>query len=554
MEDLNIVVAGAAGEGIQTVGGVLAQAALSQGYAVFSWQEFESRVRGGHSRFCVRIGENIRNAPLEKADILIGLNDKAVEKYKHLVKGFGIVIGPNPILDDMIAVPFSKISKEKLGHKIYANTIAAGALSAALGKDLEAVFEVLDRRFEKKGTEVAEKNRQAARLGYEEGEAGCKDSCPWKLPKLGTPHFNLGGHQAVAIGAARAGCRFMSAYPMSPSTDIITYLAEENHLGVFVEQAEDEIAAVNMAIGASFAGARAMTASAGGGFALMVESVSLSGMIEVPVVIVVAQRPGPATGLPTRTSQADLLFAVHSGHGEFPKMVLAPSDPFDCFEKTVRAFNLADHFQVPVIVLTDQFLADSTFSFDSFPIHRAVPETFIANPKNIDAYKRYELTEDGISPRLYPGQSNHLVGADSDEHDEFGHITEDLEGMALSMVKKRQTKFENLRKEIARPEELDVEKADIVIVGWGSSRNSIREAKTLLEKDGVKTGIIHFTEMWPLPFYQFEPGKRYFTVEGNSNGQLAKLLRSEYDVEFAGHVGRIDGLPLTAEFIRSRLP
>ena len=498
--------------------------------------------------------KNSRNAPLEKADILIGLNDGAVEKYADLVKESGIAMGPNPIRGDVIAIPFAEISKEKLGHKIYANTIAAGALSAALRIDLEVVFRVLDQRFEKKGREVAEKNREAVRIGYEEGEKGCKDSCPWKLPNLGTPRFNLGGHQAVAIGAVRAGCRFMSAYPMSPSTDIITYLSEEDHLGVFVEQAEDEIAAVNMAIGASFAGARAMTASSGGGFALMVESVSLSGMIEVPVVIVVAQRPGPATGLPTRTAQADLLFAINAGHGEFPKMVLAPSDPIDCFEKTVRAFNLADRFQIPVIVLTDQFLADSTFSFDKFPIDRALPETHLADPKTTDRYRRYELTGDGVSPRLYPGQSKHLVGADSDEHDQRGHITEDLAGMAVPMAEKRMAKFQNLKNQVASPEEVDLKDAEIVLVGWGSSRGAVLEAKSRLEKDGAKAGMIHFTELWPLPSYRFVPGKRYFTVEGNATGQLARLLRSEYDVEFEGHVGRIDGLPLTAEYIRSRLP
>ncbi len=554
MEDLNIVVAGAAGEGIQTVGGVLAHAALLQGYAVFSWQEFESRVRGGHSRYCVRIGENCRNAPLEKADILIGLNDGAVEKYADLIRETGIAMGPNPIREDVIAIPFAEISKEKLGHRIYANTIAAGALSAALGMDLEAVFKVLDARFEKKGREVADKNREAARIGYEAGEKGCKETCPWKLPNLGTPHFNLGGHQAVAIGAARAGCRFMSAYPMSPSTDIIAYLSEQEHLGVFVEQAEDEIAAVNMAIGASFAGARAMTATSGGGFALMVESISLSGMIEVPVVVVVAQRPGPATGLPTRTAQADLLFAVNAGHGEFPKMVLAPSDPLDCFEKTARAFNLADRFQIPVIVLTDQFLADSTFSFDRFPIGRVLPETHWADPKMGGQYRRYEFAGDGVSPRLYPGQSKHLVGADSDEHDPRGHITEDLAGIAVPMAEKRLAKFQSLKKQVAAPEEIDVKDAEIVLVSWGSSRGAVLEAKSHLEKEGAKAGMIHFTELWPLPSYRFEKGKRYFTVEGNATGQLARLLRSEYDVAFEGHVGRIDGLPLSAEYIRSRLP
>ncbi len=554
MEDLNIAVVGAAGEGIQTIGAVLADAALSLGYAVFSWQEYESRIRGGFSSYCVGIGEKIANAPREKIDILLGLNDRAVEKYAGQVKKKGIVIGPNQIRENMIVVPFVQTAKEKLGNKIYANTIAAGTLAAALGMDLEALLAVLDKHFREKGEEIAGKNREAAREGFSRGVKGCGDACPWKLPGMGGRRFGITGHQAVAVGAARAGCRFMSAYPMSPSTDIIEYLSKERHLGVFTEQAEDEIAAVNMAIGASFAGARAMTATSGGGFALMVEGVSLSGMIEVPCVIVIGQRPGPATGLPTRTSQSDLLFAVNAGHGEFPKMVVAPSDPLDAFHKTVKAFNMADKYQIPVVILTDQFLAESTFSFDDFPVGQTVPETFWADPEQISIYKRYKLTHDGVSPRLYPGQSKHLVAADSDEHDEYGHITEDLAGTAVPMMQKRLAKLESLRREIAKPEENVPDDAEMVLVGWGSSRNAILEASALLKNDGVKAGTIHFTELWPLPSCEFDKDKKYYTVEANASGQLGRLLRSEYGVEFEGRVGRIDGLPLTGEYIRNRLP
>jgi 2-oxoglutarate ferredoxin oxidoreductase subunit alpha len=341
---------------------------------------------------------------------------------------------------------------------------------------------------------------------------------------------------------------------MSPATDITTILAEnEKEFEVFTEQAEDEISAVNMAIGASFAGARAMTATSGGGFALMVEAVSLAGMIETPLVIVLGQRPGPATGLPTRTAQGDLLFAVHAGHGEFSKLVIAPSDAEDVFRQTIRAFNLADRYQVPVIVLTDQFLLDSLFSVKEFRLEQFTPEFHLADPTVIDDYHRYRVTETGISPRLYPGQSRHLVTADSDEHDSRGHITEDLVSTVPVMVEKRLAKHRALRAAIRPPEEVDVEKAERILVGWGSSRPALMEALDQLQQKGTRAGMIHFTEMWPLPAYRFPEGKAYWSVENNATSQLTRLLRSEYGITFSGEVHRYDGLPLTGPYIQEKL-
>jgi 2-oxoglutarate ferredoxin oxidoreductase subunit alpha len=276
----------------------------------------------------------------------------------------------------MISIAFSDIAEKELGNKIYANTIALGALAAAIGMNFEILHTVLAHKFAKKGDPVMAANRVAAEKGYLLAREGCQGICPWRLPERDTRYRFISGTEALALAAVLAGCRFMAAYPMSPATDTITFLAEnEKQFEVFTEQAEDEIAAVNMAIGASFAGARAMTATSGG-FALMVEAVSLAGMIETPLVIVLGQRPGPATGLPTRTAQGDLLFAVHAGHGEFPKLVLAPADAKDIFRQTVRAFNLADRFQIPAIVLTDQFLPDSlSFLWKTFPWNNALPNS-----------------------------------------------------------------------------------------------------------------------------------------------------------------------------------
>ncbi|UCG13081.1 MAG: 2-oxoacid:acceptor oxidoreductase subunit alpha [Deltaproteobacteria bacterium] len=553
MDDLNVVIAGAAGEGVQTVGAALADTVSAQGYGVFSWQEFESRIRGGQNSYSIRISEEVRNAPLMDADILLALNEGAVKKYEPLLKQEGILLAEKEMRQRTIVIPFTKIAEKEFGGIIYANTIAVGALVATLGIELDTLNQILARQFADKGAGVVRANLAAAERGYSLADQGCIDMCPWGLPKRDMRSYLIGVNEAIPSAAAYAGCRYMSAYPMSPSTAIITFLArEEEHLEIFTEQAEDEIAAINMAIGASYGGARAMTATSGGGFALMVEGVSLAGMIEAPLVIVVAQRPGPATGLPTRTAQGDLLFAINSGHGEFPKMVLAPSDPKDAFHKTVRAFNLADKYQTVVIMLTDQFLSDSRFTVEDFALEEIGPTVYIADPQSIKDYKRYRLTADGISPRLYPGQSEHLVGVDSDEHNEEGHITEDLSKTAVAMVEKRLAKFEGLRNEVSPPEEVQMEGADIVLVGWGSSRQAILEGLELLNKEGIEGGMIHFTEVWPLPIYTFPRGKKYWTVESNATGQLARLLRSEYGLDFTGSIRRYDGLPLTGEYIRRR--
>jgi 2-oxoglutarate ferredoxin oxidoreductase subunit alpha len=551
MEDLNVIVAGAAGEGVQTVGDILAAAISARGYAVSTWKEYESRIRGGQNSFRIRVSDAPRNAPLEAADVLLALNRGAAEKYEKRLKPEGILVFREDFEGrNAVAVDFTGTA-EKIGKKIYANTVAVGALAAVLGMNLDGLQEVLKRVFEKKSKDVQEANLEAAEKGYRAAEEQCDGVCPWTLEGAEGRYLLMTANDAIPLAAAHAGCRFISAYPMTPSTGVITTLARErDRLGVFAEQAEDEIAAVNMAVGASFAGARAMTATSGGGFALMVEGISLAGMTETPMVIVLAQRPGPATGLPTRTGQGELLFAINAGHGEFAKLVMAPSDPKDAFFKTVRAFNLADKYQTPVILLTDQFLADSRFSIEELDPDRAGVELHTADPSKIRDYARYRFTESGISPRLLPGQSEHLVGADSDEHDEQAHITEDLEGTAVPMANKRLAKLAGLRSEVGPPEEVGLDGADTVLVGWGSSRAALLEALELLSGDGVKAGLIHFTELWPLPDYRFSGDRAYWSVEANATAQLARLLRSEYGVSFRGHIGRVDGLPLTAEQIR----
>ncbi len=557
--DVNVVISGAAGEGIQTVGAIFSTAVSRCGLAVFSWQEYESRIRGGLNSYSIRVSTSVKNAPRRDADILLPLRKEARTKYRSWLNPQGLIIADERDASDgaiEIFVPFNKLAREKWQNPIYSNTIAVGALWSVIGGEFEALEKAVEEEFSGKSERVIRSNVEAARDGYAYAEKSCQGICSWRLEKRPERYYLIAGNPAIAIGAVRAGCRFMSAYPMTPATGIITFLAQhKRECKVLTEQAEDEIAAINMAIGAQFAGARAMTATSGGGFSLMVEAISLAGMVEVPVVIVLAQRPGPATGLPTRTAQGDLLFAIHAGHGEFPRAVLAPSDPRDAFHKMVRAFNLADKYQMPVIVMTDQFLADSQFSITDFNIEASEPVFFLSNPSEIENYKRYVVTPSGISPRLYPGQSRHLVTADSDEHDEEGHITEDLNGTAVPMMEKRLRKIKSLKKEMAPPEKFMVDDAEDILVGWGSTRNAIFEAVEMLRNDGRKVGAVNFTEIWPFPELDndlFAPGKSITVVEQNATGQFARLLAGELRTENIRTMLFYNGLPVTAQDIRRR--
>lgn len=561
MTDINIVIAGSAGEGIQTIGEILSEAVLAQGHSVFSWQEYESRIRGGQNSYTIRIGDKTANAPEMRCDVLLALNGDAARKYLFRLKPDGILISPAKIPngpESAIEIDFTKTAAGEIGKKIYANTIAVGVLAGAIGVGKEALNTILGSRFEKKGREIVDANRLAAEKGFQLAEKECQDICPWTLDPKDRKWMLVNGNVAICLGAAYAGCKMVAGYPMTPSTEIMTWLAKhEDTLGILVEQAEDEISAVNMVIGANFAGTRAMTATSGGGFSLMAEGVSLSGMTETPLVAVLGQRPGPATGLPTRTAQQDLLFAIHAGHGEFPRLVMAPADPKDAFHKTVAAFNLADKYQIPAIILTDQLLAESAYALEDLDIEKSTPVFHMADPNTIETYKRYQFVSEnpsgGASPRLYPGQSRHLVGAVSDEHDEYGHLTEDLENTALPMIRKRLSKMAALQREIPPPETFGAANADILFIGWGSSRGALLEAIDMLrEKDGIEAGAIHFTVVWPLPETPLDAGKNYWVVESNATGQLGKLLKSAFDLNITGNINRFDGLPLTAEFIRSR--
>jgi len=363
----------------------------------------------------------------------------------------------------------------------------------------------------------------------------------------------MNGNEAIALGAISAGLRFYSFYPMTPSTSTsLTLAGQARRMGLIVEQAEDEIAAINMAIGASFAGVPSMVATSGGGFALMVEGVSLAAVTETPVVVVVAQRPGPATGLPTRTEQADLDFVLHAGHGEFPRAIFSPGTVEECFHLTRRALELAERYQGPMFLLTDQFLADSYRAVVPFEVEDLEPVRAGKEAVGSAPYLRFAITESGVSPRLFPGMTENLVVADSDEHTEDGHITEDL-SVRGQMVEKRLRKGEGIQAEVIPPEMEGEANPDLLLVSWGSSKGAVQEAASRMRSNGEKVATLSFSQVWPMVPEQFmsplESARQVVSIEGNAFGQLARIIRRETGFYIKKKVLRYDGLPVTPEYI-----
>lgn len=565
--DHAIKIGGEAGQGLVTVGEMLSGVFAKSGYHVFSHQDYESRIRGGHNFYFIRVSDAPVSSVLETTDIVVALDKASMELHAKELTEDGFLIYDKETLkeeafgDRFIDVPFKRLAMEAGGSAVMANTVASGAVLGMLGVDLEPLLELIKARFKKKGDEVVEDNAKAARSGYDYAKEHCPECRFTPASPLG-PKTMITGIEAIALGAIASGVKFYSAYPMTPSTGIMNNLAARaDRYGLVVEQAEDEIAAINIALGASFAGARAMTGTSGGGFALMVEGLSLAGMTETPIVIAEGQRPGPATGFPTRTEQGDLLFILHAGHGEFPRVVFAPGTPEEAFHLTNRAFDLAEKYQIPAFVLFDQYLADSQWTYDKFNTEGLVFNNYRLRGEEFakaEDYKRYAYTESGVTPLGVPGDSRHVVVADSDEHDEEGHIVEDAE-TRIRMTKKRLfKKLESLKKEIRPPLHYGEKSPEIVLVGWGSTYGVIREAVDALNMDGKKAALLHFSELYPFPssgdhMRMLEGARLAACIENNATGQFARLMGAETGFEFSASVNRFDGRPFTVDYILKEL-
>ena len=555
-DDIVVVLSGEAGQGIQSVEYMLTRILKQCGYHFFATKEYMSRVRGGSNSTLIRVASHRVRAVPHRIDLLIPLTRASLDHASGRVSEDTIIIGEHAnlaaevggIVYDVIDVPFSALAQE-VGGKIYANTIATGLISGLLGLDEELIRTYVSNYFSRKGQEIVDNNLNAIAKGYSMGQSLIDDGTVaislTTDDKVKSETF-LAGAEAVGSGALAGGCNFISSYPMSPSTAVLTFLAQHGEeFGLIAEQAEDEIAAINMALGASYGGARAMVTTSGGGFALMTEGVSLAAMIETPIVIHIAQRPGPATGLPTRTEQADLELALYSGHGEFPRIIFAPGSIEEAFELSQRAFNLSAKYQAPVFILTDQYFVDSYYNLPVFDTGKLEVETHIIET---DAhYKRYRYTDDGISPRGVPGYGNGLVAVDSDTHDEEGHITEDLETRVL-MVDKRFKRLSTMQEESILPSRCGAEDADTLILCWGSTKLIVEEAARELGRSDVAS--LHFSQLYPFNPATAEilkQAKKLIVVEGNKTGQLAKLIKLHLDIDIENRIFKYNGLQYTVE-------
>ncbi len=573
--DINILIGGAAGQGIQTIGAMLCEMLFRAGLYVFALQDYQSRIRGGHNTFRVRVSNEPLTASTARIDILLAMNKETYRLYLPKVVYKGIIVydagqvRPSDVLDGLVGIPMSSLAEQAVKDKNLINTVALGAILGMLEYDFNFVKEVFSKKFAKKGDSVVEMNVNSARAGYDyikehyshaKGIALAVDTKFQKkqevIKKSKTPRHDgrmlVNGLEAGGFGMVSAGVTFYSAYPMTPSTGLMLYMAAHaQKFTLVVEQAEDEIAAIQLALGASYAGARAATGTSGGGFSLMVESLSLSGITETPIVIYVMQRPGPATGLPTRTEQADLEFAIHAGHGEFPRFVFAPGDPSEMFRISIDAFNLADKYQVPVIILGDQYLADSYRVVDMFDVSYVTRDrSVLSSQENTPDYFRYKLTPQGISPRALPGCGNGLVVVDSDEHDEAGHLTEDLQ-IRVQQVDKRMKKMESMRREMPGPSCFGDADAPVRLVCWGSTLGVGQEVIKRLRSKGERVGLIHFSSLWPFPRESareaLRGAQRLIGVENNSQGQLCHLIRAELGIEIKEKILKYNGMQFFPE-------
>lgn len=559
LNDMAIVLSGQAGQGVNTIENLLAHVLKREGYYIFTSKEYMSRVRGGCNSTLVRISDRPVEAYVERIDLLIPLIEESIPHLGARIGSSTLIAGSPAILEqavesgavaagNCVEIAYDDIAKEA-GSKLYANTAAAGLVFGILAVEPEIISEYFTEKFASKGDKVQQGNINAAMKGYEFGRALVADGrIATRLTKDASRARDLllTGAQAVGLGALAGGCNLIGAYPMSPATGVIQYLAQQaGRFDVVVEQVEDEIAAINMCIGAWFAGARAMTTTSGGGFALMCEGMSLAAMFESPLVVHLAQRPGPATGLPTRTEQGDLEMAVYAGHGEYARVILAPGTLDQAYAATAKSFDIADKLQVPVIILTDQYLMDSYASVEDLPVPDAAPVGNIVETET--DYARFRLTDDGLSPRGIPGHGQGLVSLDSDTHDENGHITEDLE-LREKMVEKRLKRFALIDGEPLSPELIGAADAPNLLICWGSTRGIVCEAVARLERRDI--AILHFQQVFPIP-----PGTTELlagaecrvVLEGNATGQFAKLLKLHADAKIDGNILKYNGMPFSVE-------
>ena len=552
-DSITITLSGEAGQGLQTVEEFLVESLTEECY-VFSSKEVMSRVRGGNNTATIRIANEPILALRHSIDLLFLFNDHAIDRLDSRLKKDTQVIGEEAFLSDELKqkyaftpINFMAIAKEA-GNRLYFNTAMFGYILGLLNGSAKFAHKAITKRFEKRGEAVVTGNIAAFDKGYQLGQDShikfdFKPDPKFKAKRITT------GNDVLSIGALAGGANYLAAYPMSPGTSLMQLLeAKTNDFGILVEQAEDEIAALNMVLGAWYAGARALTTTSGGGFALMSEAVSLSGITETPAVIHVAQRPGPATGLPTRTEQADLNLVLYAGHGEFPRMIYAPGRLASGLELMARSFHMADKYQIPVFLLSDQYWLESIAQTEALKIPRDYSENMITESDR--DYKRYRFDKSGISPRSIPGFGKGFVKVDSDEHDEEGLITESFD-IRVQMHEKRLNKAKLMEVDIIKPHLEGNKTGENLIIGWGSTYGVLSE----LIADKPEWTLLHFEQVYPLPVdleKQLSNAKKIIIVENNAVGQFANLLQMTYGIKLPNRILKYNGEPFFIDELETK--
>ena len=574
MAEIVVRLGGQAGDGIASIGELVARSFSRSGLHVFGLNAYQSVIRGGHVWFGARASDQRVYSQGDGSDIVFALDRQTYDVHSPGIRPGGTLVydaekftiaeNEVPVGVRLLNVPTLQIARKYTSASILQNAPGVGATAFLAGIPLETLLQGLSDSFGKKAGEVAAWNLGAAREGYEfaSKQATVHEHAP---KSRGPAKLLMTGNQALALGAAAAGCKFLAQYPMTPASSVMHWMAAHSHeIGVVVKQAEDELAAIHMAIGASYGGVRAMTATSGGGFALMVEALGMAGMTETPVVVVEAQRAGPSTGLPTKTEQGDLNMMLGAGQGEFPRAILAPSNPAEAYHAALRAFDLAESWQIPVLIASDFHLSESLMTVDRDEIDLNVPIAPIetVSPNGQD-YKRYQFTPTGVSPRALPGQPGLQFVAGSDEHDEKGHLISDIRSgipvwitMRQEMMDKRMRKLHGIVASADPPILEGPSASELTFVAWGSTVGAVRDAIRLLAAQGRPTNLLWFPTVYPLDPDRvraaIEKATRTLLVEANFSGQFGRLLRAETGVHLSERFLKYDGEPFSPHEIVAR--
>lgn len=566
IEQLSWKVGGQQGEGIESTGEIFASAFNRSGYYLYSYRHFSSRIKGGHTNNKIRVSKNHVRSMSDDLDILVAFDQETIDVNFHELRPGGIVLAdekvkpkiPDETHAKLYAIPFTKIATE-LGTSLMKNMVALGASGAVLGLKEDFFDGIVKEIFGRKGDKIVEKNKTAIRAGAESFRKLGGEQSMKLVEGDGKKRMYMIGNDAISLGALAGGARFMAAYPITPASDIMEYMIKKlPEFGGTVIQTEDEIGACAMCIGANYGGVRSFTASAGPGLSLMMESIGLAGMTETPLVIVDTQRGGPSTGLPTKQEQSDLMAMIHGTHGEIPKIVMAPSTVEEAFYDAAEAFNLAEKYQCPVILLSDLQLSLGKQSvepldFDRVTIDRGNlhQEGELPPLENKSYYKRYEVTDDGISKRILPGTKNGIFHVTGVEHDPTGKPSENPINR-IEQMKKRMKKMENISFDTPVYQKAPYEKADLLLVGINSTRGAIEEAIERLHAEGVKVNHAQIRLIHPFPSEALKPllesAEKIAVVEHNATGQLASLIKANVGYsEKIENILKYDGNPFLPE-------